>query len=82
MELTGKNLSLTKKALDKYITYCSMEGLRASDLEAAAMWDPEIKEAQELLIAVEVNIKREEENNPPALRQAQSHPPEEGPNGG
>lgn len=62
MEITGKkNLSLVKRALISHNVYCSVHATRASDTDTKEYWDPELKETQDLLAAVNINLKREEE---------------------
>jgi hypothetical protein len=59
MEITGKkNLELTKRALMSHLVYCSHHALRSSDSVAHDKWDPEIKEVNTMLDAVEHNLKR------------------------
>jgi hypothetical protein len=59
MEIIGKkNLELTKRALMSHLVYCSHHALRSSDSVARDKWDPEIKEVNTLLDAVEHNLKR------------------------
>ena len=61
MEIVGrKNLELTKRALLSHLVYCSHHHLRSPDKVAVEKWDPEIKEINSLLDAVEINLKREE----------------------
>jgi hypothetical protein len=60
MEITGrKNLELTKRALLSHLVYCSHHALRSPDKVATEKWDPEIKEVNALLDAVEINLSRE-----------------------
>jgi hypothetical protein len=61
MEIEGKNLQLVKRALLSHVVYCSVKATRASDKEMEKTWDLEIKEAQDLLDAVNIKLKREEE---------------------
>jgi hypothetical protein len=66
MDISGKkNLSLIKRALISHALYCSVHAIRASDEEAGSFWDPELKESEDLLTAVEINLKREEDPRPP-----------------
>ena len=75
MEITGtKNLGLLKRALLGHITYCSIKATRVSDKDSNEVWDPEIKDTQELLAAVDINLRREEE----ATAGFTPHPPQGG----
>jgi hypothetical protein len=66
MEIIGKkNLSLIKRALISHTLYCSVHALRVTDIEVKEFWDPELKETEDLLAAVEINLKREEEISVP-----------------
>jgi hypothetical protein len=60
MEIVGKkNLELTKRALQSHLIRCSQHSLRSPDKVAEEKWDPEITATNQLLDAVEINLKRE-----------------------
>lgn len=59
MEIVGeKNLRLIKKALLSHLVYCSHHYLRSSDTIAKERWQPEIDDTNNMLNAVELNLKR------------------------
>ncbi len=60
MVIEGTNLMRTKRAYIAYLTYCSQKAVSASDISVKEYWDPEIKATEELLKAVEENLKRSE----------------------
>jgi hypothetical protein len=69
MEITGKkNLGLLKRALLSHITYCSIKSVRSSDKKAKEVYDPEIREAEDLLGAVKINLDRIDKNEIPEER--------------
>lgn len=60
MNIEGKrNLEFLKRALLGHVVYCSIKATRATDKETTETWDPEIKQAQELLESIQVNLERE-----------------------
>jgi hypothetical protein len=60
MEIIGhKNLMLTKKALLSHLQICTEKALMASDDENRELWDPELAETNNMLEAVELNLKLE-----------------------
>lgn len=59
MEITGhKNLNLVKRALLNHLVYCSLKSSRAGDKESFQVWDTEIRDSQEILKAIDINIER------------------------
>jgi hypothetical protein len=58
MQVEGKNLELTKRALSSHLLYCSEKALRAPGNEEEEKWDPEIKATEELILAVDINLKQ------------------------
>jgi len=59
MEIIGKkNLNLVKRALLNHVVYCSLKSSRASDMESFEIWDVEIRNSQEIIKAIDINIER------------------------
>lgn len=59
MEIIGKkNLNLVKRALLNHVVYCSLKSSRASDKESFQIWDVEIRDSQEIIKALDINIER------------------------
>lgn len=58
MQVEGKNLELTKRALSSHLLYCSEKALRSPGNEEEEKWDPEIKATEELILAVDINLKQ------------------------
>jgi hypothetical protein len=53
-----KNLSFLKKALLSHLTYAVTKSMRADERKKTEYWDPEIKETEEWLDAVEKNLSQ------------------------
>lgn len=61
MQIEGrKNLELIKRALNSHLLYCSEKALQSDEKTETEKWDPELKETQSLLDAVEENLRRGE----------------------
>lgn len=59
MEIIGrKNLNLVKRALLNHLVYCWIKASRCNDKESFAIYDIEMKESQDIIKAIDINIER------------------------
>jgi HKD family nuclease len=62
MIIEGVNLMRTRRAYIAYLEYCTRNSKDADEKAVKEYWDPEIKATEELIKAVDQNIKTENTN--------------------